>query len=205
MLLGGGAQAQAETPVVETVPPPAITIAEPAPEPEVKPEPQPAPLIVPKGHKILISIEGQVGSKISKAKDFFPIKLARPVEVDGVEVLPAGITGEGQVVHAAKGGFAGSAGELILAARYLTHDGRKIPLRSFKWIEEGDEFLHRGRDNTGGALATAAVLGPLSLFIAGGNTLIEPGTIASAKFKAEEKFEGADLTPAVKALTETQE
>lgn len=146
-------------------------------------------ITIPKAHPILITVNGQVGSKISKAKEFFPIKLAQPVVIDGVEVLPAGITGEGQVVHAKKGGFAGSAGELILAARYLTHNGRKIPLRSFKWIEEGDEFLHRGQDNTVGAMAASAVALPLGLLIGGGNTTIEPGTAAKAKIKQEMTFE----------------
>ena len=144
---------------------------------------------VPAKHQILISIEGQVGSRISEPRDFFPIKLVQPVVIDGVEVLPAGITGEGQVVHAEKAGFAGSAGELLLAARYLMHGTRRIELRSFKFIQEGDEILHRGTDNIGEAFAAATVLGPLGLFIGGGNTTIEPGTAATAKFRNEEVFE----------------
>jgi len=155
--------------------------------PEIAPQ-EPPPITVPKGHKILISIEGQVGSKISQRKDFFPIKLAQSVVIDGVEVLPAGLMGEGQVVHADKAGFAGSAGELILAARYLMQGARKIPLRSFKWIEEGDEFPFRGTDNSGAAIATNSVLGPLGMLIGGGNTTIEPGTVATAKFRADEEF-----------------
>lgn len=146
-------------------------------------------ITIPKAHPILITVEGQVGSKISKAKDFFPIKLAQAVVIDGVEVLPAGIEGEGQVVHAAKGGFGGSAGELILAARYLEHNGVKIPLRSFKFLEEDDEFFHRGRDNTAGAMAAAAVAFPVGLLIGGGNTTIQPGTAAKAKIKQEMSFD----------------
>ncbi|MEO0418936.1 MAG: hypothetical protein AAF249_08725 [Pseudomonadota bacterium] len=162
--------------------------------PEAQP-PAPPPITLPKGHKILISVEGQVGSKISQRKDFFPIKLAEAIVVDGVEVLPAGIKGEGQVVHAAKGGFAGSAGELILAVRYLMHGDRKIPLRSFKWLEEGDEFYHRGQDASGEVLAAAAIV-PVFIFARGGNTTIEPGTLATAKFRAEEIF-GRDGAGAV--------
>lgn len=145
-------------------------------------------LVVAKGHKIFITIEGQVGSKMSKAKDFFPIKLAQAVEIDGVEVLPAGIAGEGQVVHAQKSGFGASAGELILAARYLEHGGRRIPLRSFKFIEEGDDLPFKGKDNSGVAIAATAVLLPLGFLIGGGNTTVEPGTLATAKFRADEAF-----------------
>ncbi|MDN3644922.1 hypothetical protein QWY75_01735 [Pontixanthobacter aestiaquae] len=145
-------------------------------------------LVAAKGHKIFITIEAQMGSKISQAKEFFPIKLAQAVEIDGVEVLPAGIVGEGQVVHAKKSGFGASAGELILAARYLEHEGRRIPLRSFRFIEEGDELPFKGKDNSGVAIAATAVLLPLGLLIGGGNTTIEPGTLATAKFRADETF-----------------
>ncbi len=176
-----------ETPT-DIVSEPADTVVEAA-EIAAAETPEPPMITVPKGHLILISVEGQVGSKISTAKEFFPIKLAQPVIVDGVEVLPAGITGEGQVVHAKKGGFAGSAGELILAARYLMHGDRRINLRSFKWIEEGDELPFKGKDNTDLVIATNAVLGPLGFLIGGGNTTIEPGTLATAKLRAEELFE----------------
>lgn len=158
---------------------------------------QPAPeLILPKGHQIVIVIDAQIGSKISQTGQMFPIRLAQPVVVDGVEILPAGITGEGQVVHAKKGGMAGSAGELVLAARYLDHAGRRIDLRSFKFIEEGDEILSHGKDNVGLANATNAVIGPLGFLIGGGNTTIEPGTLATAKTRNDESFAVAGDSPA---------
>lgn len=144
----------------------------------------------------MIVIDAQIGSKISQTGQMFPIRLAQPVVVDGVEILPAGITGEGQVVHAKKGGMAGSAGELVLAARYLDHAGRRIDLRSFKFIEEGDEILSHGKDNVGLANATNAVIGPLGFLIGGGNTTIEPGTLATAKTRNDESFAVAAESPA---------
>ncbi len=144
---------------------------------------------IPRTHPILITIESQVGSKISEARDFFPIRLADAVVIDGVEVLPAGLEGEGQVVHAERAGFAGSAGELILAARYLQYGERRIDLRSFRFIEEGEELSFRGTDNTGAVSATVAALGPLGFLIGGGNTTIEPGTLARAKIRNDEVFE----------------
>lgn len=160
--------------------------AESAPLPE---------LILPKGHPIVITVEAEIGSKISQSGEVFPIKLAQPVVVDGIEVLPAGIVGEGQVVHAKKGGMAGAAGELVLAARYLDHGGRRIPLRSFKFIEAGDEILTRGKDNVGIASATNAVIGPLGFLIGGGNTVIAPGTAATAKIRDNEVFDRAEAAP----------
>ena len=170
----------AATIAAETAPVAESASAEPAP---------PAALILPKGHPIVIAIDAEVGSKISEAGEFFPISLAESVVVDGAELLPAGIRGEGQVVHAKKGGLAGAAGELVLAARYLDHDGRRIELRSFKFIEAGDEVLSRGKDNIGLATATNTAIGPLGFFISGGNTTIAPGTIATAKIRNDEAFE----------------
>lgn len=146
-------------------------------------------LILAKGHPIVITVEAEIGSKISQTGEIFPIRLVQAVVVDGVEVLPAGIAGEGQVVHAKKGGMAGAAGELVLAARYLDHGGRRIALRSFKFAEEGDEILSRGKDNVGLASATNAVIGPIGFLIGGGNTIIVPGTIATAKIRDDEAFD----------------
>lgn len=152
-------------------------------------------LILPKGHPIVITVEAEVGSKISQTGQIFPIRLAQPVVVDGIEVLPAGIVGEGQVVHAKKGGMAGAGGELVLAARYLDHGGRRIALRSFKFVEEGDEILSRGKDNVGLASATNAVIGPLGFLIGGGNTVIAPGTTATAKIRDDEAFDRVEAAP----------
>lgn len=198
-----GAPANGDTPVIA-----ASVAEEPQDESPVEDTTtemdQPLQVTVPAKHRILISIDAQVGSKISTAKDFFPIQLAQAVVIDGVEVLPAGITGEGQVVHAQKAGFGGSAGELLLAARYLMHGDRRIELRSFKFLEEGDELTFKGTDNSNAVIATATALGPLGLLIGGGNTVIEPGTAATAKFRHEEIFEVAS-DGETETLTDQQE
>jgi hypothetical protein len=156
---------------------------------EAAPSLPPATLLK-KGGRILITVDGRVGSKISAAGDMFPIRLARAIEVDGVEVVPAGVIGTGQVVHAKKGGMGGAAGELILAARHLDYGGRRIELRSFGFVEEGDEILSRGEDNVGLAntIGAAPYAGVISFFISGGNTTIEPGTLATAKIRNDELF-----------------
>ena len=195
-------QVSAATPVASEPPAQDAAIESPPAEPAAE-TPPPAPLILPKGHTILIAIDREVGSKVSATGDVFPIRLAEPVVVDGVELLPAGIAGEGQVVHAKKGGMAGAAGELLLAARYLDHGGRRIELRSFKFIEAGDESLTRGKDNVGLASATNAVIGPLGFLIGGGNTIIAPGTVATAKIRNDEAFERAsEAPPSAPELTE---
>lgn len=156
---------------------------------EAAPSLPPATLLK-KGERILITVDGRVGSKISATGDMFPIRLARAIEVDGVEVVPAGVIGTGQVVHAKKGGMGGAAGELVLAARHLDYGSRLIELRSFSIAEEGDEILSRGEDNVGLAntIGAAPVVGVISFFISGGNTTVEPGTLATAKIRNDEVF-----------------
>jgi len=185
--------AVAEIPSVQASPDPA-QVAPVGAEAAAATVPVPA-LMVPKGHPIVITVEAEIGSKISQTGEVFPIRLAQPVVIDGIEVLPAGIAGEGQVVHAKKGGMAGAAGELVLAARYLDHGGRRIALRSFKFAEAGDEILTRGKDNVGIASATNAVIGPLGFLIGGGNTIIAPGTAATAKIRYDEAFDSPDPAP----------
>lgn len=161
----------------------------------------PAPaLLLPKATPIVIVIDAELGSKVSITGQSFPIRLAKPVIVDGVEVLPEGIKGEGQVVHAKKAGMAGAAGELVLAARYLEHDGRRIELRSFRFFEAGSDTLSKGQDNTGVSNVTTALAGPIGFLIGGGNTNIAPGTLASAKIRNDETF----ARPAGSAISEQQ-
>jgi hypothetical protein len=153
-------------------------------------------LTLPAATPIIIAVDAELGSKISTTGQMFPIRLAKAVVVDGVEVLPAGITGEGQVVHAKKAGLAGAAGELVLAARYLDHNGRRIELRSFRFMEAGETSLGKGQDNTGMSNLTTAVVGPIGFFIGGGNTNVVPGTIANAKTRNVEVFAAPAAVPA---------
>lgn len=168
---------------------PAVVAAEPAPVAAETPAPAPAGLLLPKTTPLIIAIDKELGSKISVTGETFPIRLVQPVLVDGVEVLPAGITGQGEVVHAKKAGLAGAAGELVLAARYLDLGGRRIELRSFRFMEAGESSLGKGQDNTGVSNITTAVAGPIGFFIGGGNTNVLPGTVANAKTRNDELFE----------------
>lgn len=182
--------AAGEPPAVPPAPEAVVTAAKPADAP-----PAPAALVLPKGTPIVIAIDKELGSKISQTGETFPIRLAEAVAVDGVEVLPAGITGQGQVVHAKKAGLAGAAGELVLAARWLDLDGRRIELRSFRFFEAGEVTLSKGQDNTGVSNVTTALAGPIGFLIGGGNTIVPPGTVASAKIRNDESFAPAEGAP----------
>lgn len=170
-------------------------------------DPAPAGLLLPKTTPLIIAIDKELGSKISFTGETFPIRLVKAVSVEGIEVLPAGITGQGEVVHAKKAGLAGAAGELVLAARYLDLGERRIALRSFRFMEAGEIALGKGQDNTGVSNVTTALAGPIGFFIGGGNTNVLPGTIANAKTRNDELFErpAAELAAPAEPQVETRE
>lgn len=135
--------------------------------------------------EIEIEIAERVTSKTHRQGSRFAIRLAEPVLVDGRVVVPAGTAGVGEVVHSAKAGGAGRAGELILAARYLELDGQRIPLRSFR------HGTRHGKDRTAavntGNMVAATVLPAASLIgflVKGGEVDIPASTRASAKVAA---------------------
>ena len=135
--------------------------------------------------EIDIEIAERVTSKTNRQGQHFAIRLAEPILVDGRLVVPAGTSGVGEVVHSAKAGGAGKAGELILAARYLELDGQRIPLRSFRYGRR------QGKDKTGavntGNMVAAAVMPAAALvgfLVKGGEVDIPAGTRASAKVSA---------------------
>ncbi len=118
-------------------------------------------------------IEQSVSSNEQVNGDFFALRVAEDIVVDGVVLIPAGSRGEGQVVHAARSRAGGKAGELILAARYVKVGDREIKLRSFAGGS--------GKDRTKASVGIAATLGFPALLVRGGAYVIPEGTLANAK------------------------
>lgn len=143
-----------------------------------KPEPLSAEtchcIVIPALTPVELEIMAPVGSKTSGNGDHFPIRLAKSVVIDGVEVLPAGLTGTGEVVHAKPSGGGGGGGELVLAARYLEMANGRVRLRSMR-------VSSVGKDQTGLALASSYAIGIFAMAVKGKNTEIPAGTLAEAK------------------------
>ena len=108
----------------------------------------PAPVRIAANTVVDIEIAEPLSSKTAAIDATFPIRLVAPIVVDGREVVPAGTGGIGQVIHAAKSGGGGKAGELLLAARYLDLNGVRVPLRRFRLgasgAQKGDEAFALG-------------------------------------------------------------
>ena len=131
--------------------------------------------ILPALTPVRIEILETMNSKTSQIGARFPIRLASPIDIPGGGQVPAGITGWGDVVHAAKLRFGGKPGELILAVRYLEFGSVRIPLRSLTY----DDPLKR-LDNTD--LPFLSGLGGYAL--RSWEVNIPAGTIANAKTSA---------------------
>jgi len=164
----------------------------PVPQPGPASEPAAAPAAAAQCCSIAamtvveIELVDTVNSKANSSGDRFAFRLARPLELDGRVVVPAGTPGVGEVVHAARARAGGKAGELILAARYLDFGGRHIPLRSFRYGPA------QGKDNSGavnvGSMVAAATIPGVALLgflVAGGEVNVPAGTRANAKVAAE--------------------
>jgi len=135
-------------------------------------------ITVPAGLPILVALAEPMSSKTAKAGAGFRISLATPIVVGGEVAVPAGATGEGEVIDAAPGGAAGKPGKLVLAARYLDVGGRRLPLRAFR-------LAGAGAEDTTSMLVASAVVGPAVFFVNGHDVVYPAGTRAVAKIAAE--------------------
>lgn len=186
-LLGASPSQLAEAPASTDAATGETGVPEAPVEPVDAADPAATQIAVPKMTPVVIEILEPLGSKTSKSLQAFQIRLAEPIVVEGTEVVPAGATGMGEVVHAKKAGGMGTAGELVLAARWIEHDGQRIALRSMK-LDGGES----GKSQVGTVnainVASAASLVPISIigfFISGGNVEVPAGTLASARIGAE--------------------
>jgi hypothetical protein len=168
--LVGAATAQA----AETVPLGETAGGAPAVEPSVAgPE-----LRIPAKTVVQIAIAEPISSKVAQIGDSFAISLAEPLTVGDRVIIPAGVVGRGEVTHAAKSGWGGKAGELIVNARHLQCGDLRIPLGHF-------QYAGTGKDNFGGAFVAAQVI-PLGQFMVnGGEASIPAGVRGTAKVKAD--------------------
>lgn len=142
-----------------------------------------APLRIPAATVVDIEIMEPLSSKTSIRDATFPIRVFAPVVVDGRELIPAGTPGLGQVIHAAKSGGGGKAGELLLTARYLDINGVRVPLRRFRMGASGAQKADE-------AFAVGVVVPFGQLLVKGKEIEFQAGTRANAVVAAD-----TDLTP----------
>lgn len=140
-----------------------------------------AGFFIPALTPIEIAIDADLGSKISVTGQTFPIHLAGPISVNGREVIPAGATGEGEVIHAKKAGGSGAPGELVLAARHLVIGGKPLKLRSMRVGLVGGDAVNGVAAFNAATAATPLPIGIIGFAVTGRNVIYPRGTVATAK------------------------
>ena len=151
--------------------------------------------VIPALTVVALTFDAELGSKLSRSGDTFPIILSEPITLEGREVVAAGTRGMGEVVHAKKAGGGGAPGELVLAARYLQMGDRQIRLRSLNYEAVGKDKIGSA---TKVGIAGGVLLGPVAalggLLMKGGEKTVERGSAGHAK-TAEDFSLGAPAPP----------
>jgi hypothetical protein len=165
---------------------PAISSGPPGDKPVTARAPV-AILHIPAKTVIVIAVGEPISSKTNKIGDTFALTLAEPLIIEGRAVLPAGLSGRGEVTHAAKSGWGGKSGELIVSARYLECGDLRIPLGHFHYVSTGNS-------NVIGAFAAAQIV-PLGQFmVSGGEALVPAGTKGTAQVNADVPLPASAIT-----------
>jgi len=129
------------------------------------------------GTEVHLRLLEPVASHTHKRGDRFKLEVAQPIAVDDFILVPAGSPAIGEVVHAAKPGMSGKAGELILATRFVSVGEHEIKLRSFT--------AGNGENRLGLATGLGVTLGLPALFVVGKNLVLPVGTDVYAKVAAD--------------------
>lgn len=157
--------------------------------PSVEPLPVAAPArcsdCIPALTPVELVIDDHLGSKLSRTGATFPLHLGKPIVLAGREVVAAGATGEGEVIHAKKAGGMGAPGELVLAARFVTVDGRPLKLRSMRISLAGKDAIHVVDTINAASVISPLPVGIVGFFMTGSNLVVTRGTVAEAKTSAD--------------------
>lgn len=161
---------------------PAKSVAAPATPTASTPLPSaPCTRCIPALTQIVLALDADLGSKISKTGDTFAFHLAQPIVIDGAEVVPAGTPGQGEVIHAKKAGGSGTAGELVLAARYLTVGSRQLRLRSLRVGDKSVDAIGKIDAFNAATVMSPVPVALLGFAMTGHNSIFAKGTLALAK------------------------
>ncbi|TCS18089.1 hypothetical protein [Caulobacter sp. BK020] len=147
-------------------PPPAVA-ASPVPETTLR---------LPAGAQVEVELVDTLSSRVNKLGDRFALRLAQPISSRGVDVVAAGATGQGEVIDAARAGMGGRQGKLIISARYLDLNGRRVRIRGMTFMASG-----KSRVDLATGVLLAPYVGVAAAFIQGGEIEIPAGARATVR------------------------
>jgi hypothetical protein len=142
-----------------------------------------AGVLLPANSVVYLEMVDSVSSATSKPGDLFKLRVAMPVQSGDTVLIPVDTAAVGLVVHAAKAGAGGKAGELIVVARYLDLPQGQVKLRS--------SFGAVGASRVGTSLGVALLAGPFAMMIKGKQVVLPAGTSLSARLALDTRFSAA--------------
>ena len=154
------AEPPARTPAVKPAPKPA---ASPAPKHEPPPPPKPEPIVktLPAGTEVDVELVDAASSKNSQVGNRVRVRVAKPVEIDGMTLVPAGAIIGGVVTEAVPVKKIGGAASLGLRFDTLElPDGATTGITA-NLLEKGKSETGKDAGTIAGATAGGALLGRL--------------------------------------------
>jgi len=126
-----------------------------------------------------LEIVDAASSRTSKIGEKLRIRLAEPVVVDGVVIIPAGVEGYVEIIQASKARMMGKAGELTLGMPYVIVGGQRLNLKRLRYGRTS------GHSATQEVIFATAAVGLVGLVISGGNVDVQSGAQANAVVVAD--------------------
>lgn len=159
--------------------------------PESPPQASPAPVLrLAAGSQIEVELVDALSSRVNKLGDKFTIRLVQPISSQGADIIAAGATGQGEVIDAARAGMGGKQGKLIISARFMDLNGRRVRVR-------GMTFMAAGKSRVD--LATGVLLVPYAgvaaVFIQGGEIEMPAGARATVRLAEDLELPVGATTP----------
>jgi len=143
--------------------------------------------VLPASTHVPLITDVEISSATNKPGDRFAFHVAEDVKQGEVVLIPAGSVGEGEVVDAARAKNGGRGGKLVLAARFVTVDGRPVQLRSFT--------AGGGKDRSNASYAVTVAASGWAMFMRGGEIVIPAGTGVAAKTSEDVELRAAGNKP----------
>jgi hypothetical protein len=164
-IIAAPASAQTETAAV-----PEISVVRPAPPPG---------LVLRRDTPIELLAPSEVRSDKAPPGTRFKLRVNKPVQIDGVTVIPVGAMAWGEVISAEGSKGLGKSGAMSARLLHIDHGGRQIPL-------EGDSSAKgMGAGSAGVAVIFTGIVG---LFHRGNNAKIKAGEIMTGFIGADTEF-----------------
>lgn len=147
-----------------------------------------------------LMVLNEVSTKEHGAGHRFKLRVNRPVEVDGMTLVPVGTLAYGEVTSAESSGNVGKSGKVSARLLNIDLNGRAIPL-------SGDTSS-AGNAGTAETIMGVLALGPFGLFAKGNNAKIKAGELMNGFTACDTLFELSGRhgeAPAVAAIKEVAE